>query len=213
MSITTIVKSLYPKVPALAGVPALLRSGAQIFDTLTLGFFGAGELVNSILGTEAVRWGVFDQSGKQIAQYDSVLMTEYRDDSNISDYPVERGSFAAYNKVDMPFLKSVTLTCSGDIEKRNAFQNDLRDARRSLTLYTIVTEDATYTSCNLVSISWTRTATKGAHRVEAKCEFQEVREKGTTAFSQPAIPSGASLRDMGQLQPIEDNTIDVSGVV
>lgn len=213
MSITTIIKSLYPKVPALAGVPALLRSGAQIFDTLTLGFFGAGELVNSILGTEAVRWGVFDQSGKQIAQYDSVISTDYRDDATISDYPVENGSFAAYNKVDMPFIKVVTLTCAGDVERRNAFQNDLRDARRSLKLYTVITEDATYLKCNLVSLSWTRTATKGAHRVEARCEFQEVREKGTTAFSQPAVPSGATLREMGQLQPIIDNSIDVSGVV
>lgn len=213
MSIATIIKSLYPKVPAVAGVPALLRAGAQIFDTFTLGVFGAGGAINAILGSEPVRWGVFAANGKQIAQYDSVFAIDYQDEAPISDYPVERGSFAAYNKVDGPFMIHVTLSCGGSEDKRNAFQNDLRSAKKSLTLYTVITEDSTFASCNLIAISWVRSTTKGAHRIEAVCTFQEVREKDAAAFSEPAIPSGASMRERGQLQPIPDETIDVSGVV
>lgn len=212
MPITPIIKSLYPHVPQVAGVPALLRAGAQIFDTLTLGFLGAGELVNQIIGSEPVRWGVFDSTGKAIAQYDSVASMDYRSDSRVSDYPIENGSFASFNKVDQPFTISVLLRCAGDDTRRNTFQNDLRDARASLTLYTVIVPDGTFTNCNLVALDWQRTTERGANVINAYCEFQEIRQRGTTAFSQTQDPSGASPTEIGQVQAIDDSVIDTSGI-
>lgn len=213
MAIVPIVKSLYPKVPAVAGVPNLLRGGAQIFDTLTLGIFGIGDKLNSLLGTPTTGWSIMDSSGAKLADYDSVLAFDYQDNCVISDYPVERGAFASYNKVDQPFSLRLVLSCSGSVERRNTFEYDLRNARRDLTLFTVSTPEASYRNCNLVTISWTRTATNGAHRLEAHCEFREVREKEAAQFSDPKIPSGATLKERGQLQPIPDTTIDTSGVV
>jgi hypothetical protein len=213
MAIVPIIKSLYPKVPAVAGVPNLLRGGAQIFDTLTLGIFGIGDKLNSLLGTPTTGWAIADKDGKKLADYDSVLAFDYQDNCAISDYPVERGSFASYNQVDQPASVRMVLSCSGSIERRNTFEYDLRNARRDLTLYSITTPEAAYRGYKLLSVAWTRTATNGAHRLEAHCEFREVREKEASQFSDPKIPSGATLKERGQLQPIPDTTIDTSGVV
>jgi hypothetical protein len=211
MAIDIITKALYPLVPKVAGVPAVLRAGAQVFDTLTLGFLGVGDLVNSIIGSEPILWGVFKEDGSQISDYDSVVSVDYREDSRISDYPIEEGSFASFNKVQNPFSKQVLLSCGGSLERRAAFQVDLRSAQKSLTLYTVITEDGTFQNCNLVGIDWARANQDGAHIIKAYCEFREVRIRGTTAFSQTQDPSGANPQSNGQVQAIDDSIIDTSG--
>lgn len=211
MAIDLITKALYPLVPKVAGVPAVLRAGAQVFDTLTLGFLGAGDLVNSIIGSEPILWGVLKSDGKPIATYDSVVSVDYREDSRIADYPIEEGSFASFNKVHNPYLKQVLISCGGSIERRAAFQVDLRAAQKSLELYTVITEDGTFNNCNLAAIDWARTVQDGAHIIKAYCEFREVRIRGTTAFSKTHDPSGESPQSNGQVQAIDDSVIDTSG--
>lgn len=212
MPITPIPKALYPLVPQLPGVPPVLRAGAQIFDALTLGFLGAGDIVDSIVGSEPVLWGVFDVDGAPIAEYDSVVSVNVQEDARISDYPVEQGSFASYNKVDLPRRVTVVLACGGSVERRSKFQSRMQAERRSLNLWTVITDDNTFFNCNLVALDWGRSQERGATRIEAFCEFQEVRERSTAAFSDPADPSGADAVDLGQVQPVDDPTIDVSGL-
>lgn len=213
MSFDTVAKPTYPLVPAVAGVPAVLRSGAQVLDTLTLGFLGLGDLVNTIIGSEPVLWGIYDPNGKIITDYDSMVSMNYRNDSRVSDYPVENGTFASYNKVSDPFNIQIQLSCGGNLTRRAAFQADLLAAAKSLTLYTIVAEDGTFNNCNLVSLDWGRSQQDGAHIIKAFCEFREIRQRGTTAFKNTAMPSGEDIVNQGQVQPVNDPTIDASGLV
>lgn len=212
MPIPIIPKPEFPLIPKVAGVPAVLRSAGQILNTLTSGLIPGNEIVNSLIGSEPVRWGVFGPSGTAIAQYDSVASVSYRNNTNISEYPIEQGSFASYNKVDNPFNITVLLSKGGNETDRNTFTNDLRDALHALTLYTVITEDGTFRNCNLQNIDWQREATNGAHMIRAYCEFTEIRQRGTTAFSQTADPSGADPQNNGQVQAIDDSVIDTSGI-
>lgn len=212
MSFDIVPKSLYPLVPAVAGVPAVLRAGAQVFDTITLGFFGAGDIVNRIIGSEPVLWGVYDPAGKSIADYDSLVSMDYKNDARVSDYPVEQGAFASYNKISSPFTIQVMLACGGDLTRRAAFQAALNAALRSLTLYTVVADDGTFNNCNLVGLDWGRSQQDGATITKAFCEFREIRQRGTTAFSQTAEPQGAAMINQGQVQSVDDPTIDASGI-
>lgn len=212
MSFDTVSKPLYPLVPQVAGVPAVLRAGAQVFDTLTLGFFGAGDLVNSIIGSEPVLWGVYDPNGRSIAEYDSLVSMNYRNDTRVSDYPVEKGTFASYNKVSDPFTIQVQLSCGGDLTRRAAFQAALRSAVSSLTLYTVIAEDGTFENCNLVSVDWGRAQQDGAHIIKAFCEFREIRQRGTAAFSQTAEPQGTATLNQGQVQSVDDPSLTVAGL-
>lgn len=212
MTIPTIPKSLYPLVPKLVGVPAVLRAGAQIFDSITLGFLGAGDLVDSIIGSEPVQWGVFTDEGDPISDYTSFVSFDMRSDARVADYPIENGGFASYNKVDEPDNVQVMLSCDGDTTRRNNFQRDMLAARKSLTLYTVLTETGTYYNCNLINLNWTHGREDGATVVKAYCEFREIRLRGTTAFSQTYDPSGASPQSNGQVQAIDDSVIDTSGL-
>lgn len=212
MPITPIPKALYPLVPQAPGVPALLRSGAQILDAATLGYLGIGDALNSIIGQEPIQWGIFDDTGKPLADYDSFVATEYSNESDLSNYPVEKGAFATYNKVENPFQVQVTLTCGGEQTRRANFVAKIEAARKSLTLYTVVTPEYSHTNCNIVGLAIRRDLADGAYTVNAMLSLREVRQTAAIGFSTPQQPSGYDPRAQGQIQIISDPTFDASGV-
>jgi len=194
-------------------LPCPQLSAALAMPTSPLYILSKSRILRAAASLDSLKSSVLDSGGKKIAEYDSVLSIDFGSPSDIADYPVERGSFASYNKVDKPSMLRVSLGLGGTEAKRNAFQSALRDAKKSLNLYTIVTEDQSYRNFNLVDIGWTRSASQGAHYIAANCEFQEVRQQEAQAFNQPAQPQGADQINVGQVQPIPDVNIDTSGVV
>jgi hypothetical protein len=212
MPIPTIPKSLYPLVPNSAGVPALLRSSAQILDTITLGKFGFGDMLDDLIGAEPVKWGVFHGGTIKIAEYDSVFAIGHQSESHISDYPLELGAFASYNKIQIPFDVTVTLNCGGSETQRATFLSDLEDARSSLNLYSVMTPERTYENVNFTSLNIQRSVREGAHMIIAQLIGREVREKASAAYSKPKDPAAYEVRAQGQVQIISDPTFDATGV-
>lgn len=212
MTIDIVPVSLYPLVPQLPGVPAVLRSTVQRFDTATLGFLGLGNILNGVIGTDPVRWGIFDSAGAPIASYDSVYSVHYDNDSKISDYPVEQGGFSSYNKVETPFDAVVALNCGGNDARRSAFQVAIEAARKSLQLYSVLTPEFTYLSCNITGIGFSRECTDGAYIVKAILRVREVRQQATSSFSATQDASAADPQSQGQVQTVDDPSIDASGV-
>jgi hypothetical protein len=213
MAIDLIPKSLYPLVPQALGVPPLLRSGAQILDTITLGYLGIGKALDSIIGQEPVKWAVLDPNGKFIADYDSVLAVSYQNGSRISDYPVEQGQFASYNKVEDPFDITVTLTCGGSEERRALFLANCEAARKTINAYTIITPETTYENINFTAMSFSRTSQDGATLLTVQLQGREIRNTAQATFSQPKSDAGYDLQDLGAVQPVTDPNFDASGVV
>lgn len=212
MPITPISKSLYPVVPQAPGVPALLRSGAQILDAVTLGYLGLGDALNSIIGTEPIKWAVFGPDGKSIADYDSMIAATYQNESRISDYPVEKGSFASYNKVDNPYDVAVTLNCGGDEARRAAFLAACEASRKSLDLYTVMTPEYTFQNVNFVGLNYQRSLRDGAYMISVQLVGREVRERNA-AYSSPKDPGASDTIQSGMVQTVDDPGFDTTGVV
>lgn len=206
MAIDFIPKSLYPVVPQALGVPALLRSGAQLLDTRTLGFLGVSSAINQLIGAPLVEWGVFDSSGNFIADYDSVFAVGYVNDSRVSDYPVEQGQFASYNKVHNPFDVRVTLKCGGSEDRRALFLAKCEAARKSLAGYMVVTPETTYENVNFTGIRWERTGDGGATLLTVELVGREIRS--TTAKA-----SYSDQMNLGTVQTVDDPSFDASGIV
>lgn len=204
--------SLYPLVPQVAGVPALLRGGAKILDTATFNTIGFGNALGDIIGTDPSKWGIFDSSGNAIANFDSIYTFDYDNNAKISNFPVEDGGFTSYNKVATPYDVEVVLNCGGSEDRRAACLSALQKARDSLNLYSIYTPLTTVANANCVNLSYRHTATEGATILTAKLQFEEVRKTASTNFVQPKFPSGFDPEAGGQLQPVDDPTIDVSGI-
>jgi hypothetical protein len=213
MAIDIIPKSLYPLVPQALGVPPLLRNAARIIDTVTLGYLGVSDALNSIIGAPVVKWAVFDDSGAPIADYDSVLAFGYQNELRISDYPVEQGQFASYNKTDNPFDVVVTFTCGGSDERRTAFLSALENAKESLQTYTVTTPDYSYRNVNFVGIRTQRSSREGATLLTVEMAGREIRNTGSSTFPAPKSDAGFPTVEQGMIQTVDDPNFDASGVV
>lgn len=207
MPLPIIPKNLYPLVPNVAGVPALLRNSLRILDTLTLGALGIG----NILGDEPIRWGIFNSNGDSIAVFDTIISVDMRDSCRVSNYPVENGSFKSYNKVENPYDARVVMTRGGTEAQRKEFIDSLTAAKKSLELLTIVTPEATYNNATIEEFDYIRETNNGAGMIKAVLTIIEVRQIAAAKYSAPKSISAADLQSQGQLQPIPDTTIDASG--
>lgn len=201
MVMPIIPKALYPLVPNLAGVPALLRDGAKILDTATFGLLSKSGILDQLIGSDPVRWGVFDKSGQPVAIGDSIASFDYSNGSKVSNYPVEKGAFAAYNKVDSPYDAKITITCGGSEERRSAFIHDLDAAADSIRLFNILTPEKTYANANIERFDYRRTSSNGAGVIVAELYLIEVRETATAKFSEPKDVGALDPQAQGQIQP------------
>lgn len=213
MAIDIIPKSLYPLVPQAPGVPPVLRNAARIIDTVTLGYLGVSDALNSIIGAPTVKWAVFDSSGAPIADYDSVLAFGYQNELRISDYPVEQGQFASYNKTNNPFDVVVTFTCGGSDERRTAFLSALENAKESLQTFTVTTPEYSYRNVNFVGIRTQRSSREGATLLTVEMAGREIRNTGSSTFPAPKSDAGFPTVEQGMIQTVDDPNFNVSGVV
>jgi hypothetical protein len=192
----------FPDVPALPGVPALVRS-ANIPPAIQIGL-GA---VQGILATalqSPVQWGVFDSSGNQLgasgagsggvlaaigaAALAAVLgpttptlandSTEYSKEMKTASFPVEQGGFANYNKVEMPGEPVVTLIIDGasSVSQRSAFLAAIDAATKSTNRYSVVTPEVTYTNQSINRYTYRRTAQQGATLLKVELSLSEIRQ-------------------------------------
>jgi hypothetical protein len=103
----------FPNVPNLPGVPSIPRSPSLTPDEITT--LGVDAIVSSLWqATQAPpQWGIYDAKGKQIVNPDSVVDFSNRNEWQVSSYPVQQGTFATYNKVQVPFECMVRMTKGG----------------------------------------------------------------------------------------------------
>ncbi len=234
MAIDIIPKAQFPNVPQVPGVPALPRSGVlppvgqavvgaiegvlwQTFSRQVVWgiYTGTGASQQSLtdqLLANAPRIGVpgYTFNPKPvvpglIAQADTVVDFGYHNESNISAFPVQRGSFANYNKVNNPYDVRVRLFKGGNVTDRQVFLSAIEAASKSLDLYSVVTPERTYLNANIVGYELVRRADEGSFSLAVDITLIEIREiiptySATAAASQP---SGLPAVDQGLTQGVD----------
>jgi hypothetical protein len=218
----TVTLPAFPNVPQAPGVPPMVRVG-QVIGAATLLVSDAASLIKAFQGPQ---WGIFDQLGNPVIIGDSVVAVDYRREYRVSDYPVEQGGFASYDKVQMPFDVRVTFAVSGqgsllssllsggalgalisgsdpDVANRTAFLTAMETAAAALYLFTVVTPEASYKSCNIVHYDYRREAKKGAALITVEVWLIEVRVTATAQFTQTQTqsPASADPQSGGTVQP------------
>ena len=165
--------------------PLLLTTASTVAS-----FFGV-----DILNPSASDWYILNSDGSVALKPDTVQNFDFRVDSRISDFPVQGGAFASYNKVQMPFEIRMTLVCSGinllqqavpsidfgpgaGLMSKQSFLSTLDTLRTTTALVSVVTPDATYNSCTLDRFDYARTAQHGATTLYVDAVFREIRQVG-----------------------------------
>lgn len=195
------------------GLPSLPAALSPSAGTALLGMAGAA-LIGLFLDNY---WGIFDQNGIPLAIVDNVVSVSYQNDSKIAQAPIEKGSFASYNKVASPYQCVVRMSKGVSTLERGAFLAMLEYMAGSTDLFTIITPEAIYVNANIDSYDYRREATNGAHLIIADIKLTEVRigtpQYTDTDMSAAQNPSSASPTAGGsvQAQPPTANVATAAG--
>jgi hypothetical protein len=126
------------------------------------------------LGANTPQWGIF-LDGEPVIVADSVIAFEYSQDFHISDYPIEQGAFASYNKVQRPGEVKFRFGTGGSLTDRQAFLQSINAVISDTNLYDIVTPEITYSNFNLTHQDYRRTGQSGAGLLTVDVWAEEVR--------------------------------------
>lgn len=156
------------------------------------------------LGIIPPLWGIFDKRGRNAIQFDNVLAVEYRQDWTLSDYPVEEGAFATYDKVQVPFNIRMLVSGGRQFSNRQRFLLSIPPVATSLELFDVVTPEVTYLDCNVVHYDYGRRADEGLGLIKVAIWLMQVRlvpnvTPGNASTKQPA---GAPIIVGGQVQSV-----------
>ncbi|MHB8915609.1 MAG: phage baseplate protein [Thiobacillus sp.] len=171
----------YPNVPNLPGVPPVLRNP---FATVALGV--AATIAGNFLKSTD-NWRISNQDGSTALSPDSFLSFENTSETNISDFPVEKGSFGTINKVIMPVRIELRVAIGGNETRRMAFEKSVEAMKTGGDTYTIYVPEGWFARMNLVAYNVRRTASSGVSLITYNLKFQEVREV-TIATTNSAVP-------------------------
>jgi hypothetical protein len=187
-----------PIVPPSVTLPSIVAFGTQAISSA---LWQASQQPPS--------WGVFDHSdGTQVLFPDSVLEFSQRREFDISDFPVQAGSFASYNKVIRPNEVHLRFSKGGSIDDRADFLASLEQLAQSLTLVDVVTLETLYPSLNLQRFEVARRGARGAYFltevdayfiqiIEVQAQYTSTSVQTPNAQSEAAQPTSS----VGAVQP------------
>ncbi len=206
----------FPDVPVAGGVPLIPRS----LSVAPAGRLALGVLQGIIWRSFQIdlRWGIFDSRGKALGDPSSFLSpilsaigvgselstksVEYSKETRVSDFPVERGGFAAYNKVELPAEARVSLCLSGSESDRQALLVAIDAAVKSTDVYSVVTPEVTYINYSIEYYNYQRRNDRGANLLTIELGLREIREVSAKVTAKQAQSvSAASPEDNGKVQP------------
>ena len=175
-------------VPSVPGLPKNIGDAAIKF--------GGAQLINRFFGNY---WGIFDQNGIPLLLADNVKSVKFQNRSKISDAPIEQGSFASYNKVAEPYTAEVVMTkASGGVMERGAFLALLDTLANSTDLFMVITPEAIYPNCNIISYDYARSAGDGARMIKTNIHLQEVREV-EVQYTETKMPPASTEQKAGSV--------------
>lgn len=145
-------------------------------------------------------WGLY-KGGVPVIFSEAVVAFSHRREWNISNYPIERGGFESYNRVNQPFMCRLQFAAGSDMAARQALLNSLAVATAdgNLTKYDVVTPEVIYSSVNVQSFDYDRKAMSGAKLLLIDVTVVEIREQNAPAADSKS-PAGVSTAPGGNVQ-------------
>lgn len=185
--------------PNLSGVPPL-KGYSPVAAVVTL---GAG-VIQDLLSLANQKWQITDSEGNVVLQPDSFLGITYKNNQNISNYPIEEGQFASYNKVQNPFDAVVRLARGGTSSDRQTFIDTVETLSKSLDLYTLVTPEKSYPDVSIEGFDLERRSDTGVGLIIVSIRFIQIQPVQTTTsnagtITNPASPTSSTFIENGSV--------------
>ena len=151
--------------------------------------------------SQSPQWGLFKGNAMVIAA-DSVVSMEYKKNWDVSDYKLEKGAFASYNKVENPFDAVIRFSTGGSEDDRRDFLQSISAIAGDTELYDVLMPEETYPSVNIVGYTFRRLNNQGACLLQVDLMVVEIRETAEEEFTQTETqaPSGTATKNNGTVQ-------------
>lgn len=216
----------YPNVPNAAGVPDVPRlPDANVAPDNVL-------LQSADLRSLQIQrnWGIYDANGNALGNpnlftefqsnlYDTAGVStsvstnslEFSKKMRISEFPVEQGTFANYNKVELPANPIVTLIYGGSESDRSEFLRQIEVATDVTDLYSVVTPEVTYINFSVESYDYERRNERGANLLIVRISLKQIRQvsaqftSSTGQIRNPKSENAATEVDNGKVQSTQLN--------
>jgi hypothetical protein len=188
---------------SLGALQSLLWRSTQVSSQ-----WGVFDSKMRLLGDPAIYKGTIGEIAEALGMGStySTDKVEFLKETAVSDFPVERGSFASYNKVEAPATPSVKIFLQGTEAQRTSFLKAIDKACKSTGLYSVVTPEMTYKGYSIERYDYSRTAQHGATLLAVTLSLKEVRQVSakltkTTKVEEPKSASATTKTDTGKVQP------------
>ena len=124
-------------------------------------------------------------------------------DTQLSDYPIERGAFALYNKVRRPQSVTVSMTKTGSDVARFSWLAAIRqaEANNPLQLYTLISPQDVFVDYTLARMSYETRPDRGSNILRLLLTFTQVPQidSSTGGFDNPLEALSGPVQQLGQL--------------
>lgn len=198
----------FPNVPPYPGVPPLPRSIGEVVPFVTR-LIADSPAVRALLKVHA--WGIYSASGLLLLKPDSIVEYDRRLSFRVSDFPIQGGEFASYNKVRTPFDVGLTVTKGGSDAERVNFLAAAEKLAGSLDLLTVVTPEASYANLNLTDVSIRRTAQNGFQLLSLDLGFRQIRVAPAAQYTTARPLEPTNLGAVQTVTPSATVTTTVAG--
>jgi hypothetical protein len=197
---------MMPAVFNLPGVPAL----SSYLPTPSIPFLAdvAATLVGALIKPI---WGIF-LNGIPVLIPDSFVSFDFRQDYNLPTYPLEKGAFQTYNKVQLPAEIRVRMSAGGTIANRSIFEQEVDQVMRTTELYDVVTPEKVYLGYNFHHKDISRTNLNGVGLLVFDLWLQQIGDTVTTTFSSTMQPGDAGTQAAGNIQPVAAGQSVLNGI-
>ena len=146
-------------------------------------------------------WGLLNSDGSNALTPDSSFSFEFQQEWKIANYPLENGAFASYDKVISPYTIEYVAMKGGSEADRVAFLANATAVAASTNIYTFVTPEASFPTCNVAKWHYARTAQNGVTLLKVFFSIVQINLTGIGTVTTTASPNGASQSNGGTVQP------------
>lgn len=135
-------------------------------------------------------------------------------DSQVSDYPVEKGAFAVYNKVRRPIGVTVTLVKTGSDVARFTWlaaiqQSELQAPTR---LFTLISPQSVYVDYTITGMSFETRQDRGSNMLYLTVRFMEIAQIPSSDDTKTNVqePKSSPIDRIGQVYTDDANSVQTA---
>lgn len=150
------------------------------------------------------RWAII-KDGRAVIAFTSMLAVEISSDSTLPEEPIEKGSFATYNRTLYSDRLQVKLGIEGDEAELQRAQDVLKELKSGTDVFSLATPDYEHKNLTLEGYDYTRDTTAAGGLLVVDLRLKEIREVETTT-TVVAVAVGSGGTQAAQTAPGESKT-------